>query len=386
MPQQPQGPPPTQGPGFYGMTPSQGPVPIPSSYTNYNHPNAPRQPQPSSSNTTSRQKTTFPDLPAAYAAALEEWHSLSAAHATLASALSSTPTFSPLTTDLYPTTHPTPFGPALLHGSYAISAIWLLLHLSQILLLRSHPACPPAAIMAASVVARATEPYANLIGRIAAGFPMPPQEAGDANPLTPAIGAAHIDSAVALFFAGVQVQDGTQRAWLVERLLEVDRRTGWASAGVIARSCETCWERAGEAGKGPPYRRRTKRFGEGVGRDERLERSEEERRRAGRRDVENLLSTPHDRLAAARRVAEEEERLAGGGAEMAGGNEMGREGGVDARSGEWSDKERRYVVRNRAAFPPWAMNLLADEEDLRIGLGRVDLDGEGEQAGGGARQ
>ncbi|KAF2727789.1 hypothetical protein EJ04DRAFT_593963, partial [Polyplosphaeria fusca] len=241
-PQPNQGPKPQMpsGPGFYGMAPSNGPASLPRSYAPPSHtsphstPNSPSSPTPS--------------LPTAYTSALQDWNSIASAHATVAQILAATPGFQPLPADAYPPSPDgtsTPFGPALIHRSYDISILWTLLHLSKILLLRSHPSMPPAAMHAAGVCAAATAPYATLIGRITAAMRVP------RGPLTPAIGAALIESTMSLFFAGIQFVDGAQRAWLVERLLEIEERTGWASAGAIARSCETGWERAAERGRGP---------------------------------------------------------------------------------------------------------------------------------------
>ncbi|KAF2271503.1 uncharacterized protein EI97DRAFT_267708 [Westerdykella ornata] len=348
------------GPGFYGMAPSRPPGPLPSSYANPNRSASKSPPDPPGDS-----HAQFSDLAAAYQAALEEWNSISHAHATVASLLSSNPAFAPLTADLYPATTPggtpatTPFGPALIYRSYDISILWTLLHLAQILLLRSHPGMPPAAMVAAAVGAAATQPYAMLIGRIVAGLPLSPSfpasslgsSTEQAPALTPALGAAHIESCISLFFAGVQYQDPAQREWLITRLLEIDKRTGWASANVIARSCETAWEKAGEAGRGPPYvERRTRRFGEEAG-------------------------------GAGQRKGKGEERAGHKG----GSGQLLRERGQQQHhhkpqkppdihhAEEWDEGERRYVVRHRAGFVPWAMNLLADERDIRVRMESVAL-------------
>ena len=228
----------------------------------------------------------------------------------------------------------TPFGPALVHRSYDISTLWTLLHLANILLLRSHPAMPPAAMIAAGVCAPATKPYATLIGRIAAGMQVP---ASDNTPLSPFLGAALVEVTMALFFAGVQYQAPDQRAWLIKHLLNIDRRTGWATAAVIARSCETSWEKAAELGRGPPYDRRlTRRFGE---------------------------EGP---------VAFDDERPGVGRGTTRDDTEPMEMGGV---GGEEGDGERGFVVGRKAirAPPPWAKNLLATDEDLRVDMERVGL-------------
>jgi hypothetical protein len=172
--------------------------------------------------------------------------------------------------------------------------------------------------MAAGVCAPDTQPYAQLIGRICAGMQIPLGEE-----LSPALGAVLTDSTVSLFFAGVQYQDAMQREWLITRLVQIDRRTGWASAGIIAQGCETAWERAAKVGKGPKYERRTKRVGE---------------------------EGPLMREDMGERV---EMRRGGGGG---GGNK---------------NLERGYVMKTKA--PLWPMNLLGTEEDLRGGLERVGI-------------
>jgi hypothetical protein len=225
-------------------------------------------------------------------------------------------------------------------------------------------------MVAAAVCAKATEPYAILIGRIAAGLPLPPDDEDELNPLTPALGAAHIESTYALFFAAPQYNSPVQRDWLITRLLGIDRRTGWASAGVIARACETAWERAGEIGQGPPYRRRTRRFGESEDTENYAEDSPGTKKRKGAA-IENLL-----------RRQPPPERDAAAGAEVQGDEGVRQH---RANAGKWDEKERRYVVKHRSGYVPWAMNVMADDEDLMIGMGKVDLGGDGgEQASAGA--
>jgi hypothetical protein len=237
-------------PNFYGMAPTPAPASIISSYDNPSYersPPTPNEPHP-----------RYADLPSAYETAVSEWESISDAHATVTHVLQHTEAFAALPEDLYPPApgsegegvNMTPFGPAILYRSYDISILWTMLHLSKIVLLRSHPLMPPAAQMAAGVCASATAPYCNLIGRIAAGMQIPVS-----SDLSPFLGAVLTESTMPLFFAGITFQSPDQREWLVTRLLEIDRRTGWASAGIIARGCETAWEKAAEMGKGPSYKR-----------------------------------------------------------------------------------------------------------------------------------
>lgn len=312
-------------PAFYGMAPTQGLTPLPKTYaapegsTYESSPITPNTPHPK-----------FANLPAAMAAAEQEWEEISRAHATIASILADNEYFAPLTEDLYPVApggNMTPFGPALVHRSYDISALWTMLHLSKILLMRSHPTMPPAATVAAGVAAATTTPYAMLIGRIAASMQVP---ASDDIPLSPFLGAALIEVTMALFFAGVQYQDPKQRAWLIQRLLAIDRRTGWASAAVIARACETSWERAAELGRGPQYKeRKTRPHGE---------------------DGPIVLDGD--------------------------GGEGGWGGGGVVRGSGMSvlGDDTRFVVVGKVRVP-WAKNLLASEEELRVDMERVRLEG-----------
>jgi hypothetical protein len=342
----PRGPPPASSmPKFYGMAPTRPPISLPASYANpnrtsgQNSPTSPNMPHPK-----------FSDLPAAYEAALADWNNIFHAHTIVARFLANSEAFAPMTPDLLPPVpggNMTPFGPALIHRSYSVSILWTLLHLSNILLLRSHPAMPPAAMVAAAVCAPATQPYAMLIGRITAGMQVP------AASLTPSIGAALIESTMSLFFAGVQYKEPSQRDWLITRLLEIDRRTGWASAGVIARSCETSWERAADAGRGPPYdRRRTRRFGEEgpLLLDTHVSTGREQNTFRGPGEVGNLSAV--------------REHV-----------ELGWT--TERQLWEADGRERRFVVKYKTGMVPWAMNLLGTDEDLRVGMQNVEIEGDG---------
>ena len=145
----------------------------------------------------------------------------------------------------------TPFGPAAFYESSTIANIWGLYYMALIILHRAHPDMPPAALMAAGVAAKQTARYANEIGRIAGGlWPLMP-----GSPVSPSLGGVLIEVTLPLFFAGVQFQDPAQRGWTVSKLQEIARLTGWESSVAIAAGCESSWERAGLAGRGPPYTR-----------------------------------------------------------------------------------------------------------------------------------
>jgi hypothetical protein len=321
------GPPPSVMPDFFGMAPTGPHAPLTSNYANPNYQRSPPTPN------TPHPK--YADLPAAYQSALEEWETITAAHNTVSHMLTNTEAFAPLPPDIFPpvpgsTGNMTPFGPALIHRSYDISIIWALLHLAKIILLRSHPAMPPAAQMAAGVCAQATQPYAMLVGRITAGMQLPLGE-----DLSPSLGAVLTESTLALFFAGVQYQDPKQREWLITRLVDIDRRTGWASAGIIAKGCETAWEKAAAMGRGPPYKRRTRRVGE---------------------EGPLLYEVMETGRQSEKRTRDESDYSA-----QSGGPIGGRQG----------NEERGYVVKNKP--PTWAQNLLGTEEDLRTSMERVGL-------------
>jgi hypothetical protein len=199
-------------------------------------------------------------------------------------------------------------------------------------------------MVAAGVCAPATQPYAILIGRIVAGMQIP------STSLTPSLGAALNESTLSLFFAGIQYRDSAQRDWLITRLLEINRRTGWASAGSIARSCETTWERAADAGRGPPYdRRRTRRFGE-----------------EGPVDLNTPSHTANE--------GKIKEGTFKGQWPVEDIREQVELGWTRERQLREADGQgRRFVVKYNTGIVPWAKNLLATDEDLRVDMERVDI-------------
>ena len=201
------------------------------------------------------------DLKEAYAAALADWDEIMRVHEAMMRILESNPSFDCMPPPTGPSLlcDKTPFGPPLRYQSLEVATCWMHMYISHLQLVRAHPAMPPAAMVAAGVSAAATAHLAATLGRISAGVPIP---ATDAEPLVPALAAALIQASTGLFFAGIQFAVSDQRAWMVDRLVAVHRRTGWASAGAIAQSCELAWQKAGEIGRGPPYQRRTRMPGE----------------------------------------------------------------------------------------------------------------------------
>ncbi|KAF2452751.1 hypothetical protein BDY21DRAFT_375323 [Lineolata rhizophorae] len=233
------GPPkPPQMPDFLGMAPTGSRVRMPSSYG------------PSDGGQSPLDSPSEPDsdLTAQTEAAEREWLELKQVLNNFASYLGSA--YQPLPADIVQRIQ-SPFGDALQYRGYDIGVIWAMYHTTQIIHARSHPAMPAAAMMAAGIAARWTAPNATEIGRISAGIV--PTPAG--TPLSPSLGAALNETTMALFFAGVQLVDQAQRAWTVHRLRDIGKRTGWATAALIAHGCENAWERAGQAGRGPPYTR-----------------------------------------------------------------------------------------------------------------------------------
>ncbi|QSZ34049.1 hypothetical protein DSL72_005629 [Monilinia vaccinii-corymbosi] len=146
----------------------------------------------------------------------------------------------------------TPFGPALQYRTYGIAGIWMNYYMGLISCHRSHPSMPPAAMVAAGMAAHKTAFFVNEIGRIAAGIA---PDLSMTTQVNPGVGAALVESSTCLFISGVQYQDVDQRAWLIRRLKDIDRLTGWGTALSIATGCETSWIKAAEMGRGPPYAR-----------------------------------------------------------------------------------------------------------------------------------
>ncbi|KKY21787.1 putative c6 finger domain [Diplodia seriata] len=256
-------------------------------------------------------------LQAATQQALAEWQSIRDALSHYASHLG--PAFAPLA-DEFTTPIPSPFGPALQYRSFDIAVLWSQYHMLEIILTRSHPSMPPAAMMAAGVAAQQTARLATDIGRIVAGIfsGLGPHGA----PLNPSIGAALIECIMPLFFAGIQYVDPHQRDWLVVNVKDIEARTGWASAGLVANGCQKVWERAGLAGRGPRYDYRR----------------------------EDPDKNPDERIS-----GRKEERAASEGRSLTQEEE-------EAAKQELSD--RRYIWTNPGTRVHWAMGILSEEQDL----------------------
>lgn len=310
--------PPQQGPpggapppqiAFYGMAPSAAVRQMPSAFATQGQ----KSPSPGPSSDINNQV----ELQAATQTALAEWESIRASLSHYVSHFG--PAFAPLGEE-YTTPIPTPFGSALQYRSFDIAVLWAQYHMLDIILARSHPSMPPAAMMAAGIAARETARWATDIGRIAAGIFSGLGPHG--SPLNPSIGAALIECVMPLFFAGIQYTDAAQRDWLVVNVKDIEVRTGWASAGLVANGCQKVWEKAGQAGRAPPYVYRR----------------------------EDPSHNPDERIS-----GRKEERAASEGRTLTKEEE-------EAGKGELSD--RRYLWTNPGTRVHWAMGILSEEHDL----------------------
>ncbi|KAI0478787.1 hypothetical protein GGR56DRAFT_689771 [Xylariaceae sp. FL0804] len=151
------------------------------------------------------------------------------------------------------TATPTPFGPAARYRTHAIAGIWMNYCMGLIVLHRAHPTMPPVAMLAAGLSARTTLPYALAVGRIAAGLEQDDNVAPGLGGGSTTMGGALIECAFPLFVAGIQYQTDDQRHWLVRRMHDTARLTGWQSAHQIADGCQSAWAKAAQYGRGPPW-------------------------------------------------------------------------------------------------------------------------------------
>ncbi|KAI5820693.1 putative C6 finger domain protein [Pyronema omphalodes] len=183
------------------------------------------------------------DLDALTLEAEQEWNDIAAAFNVLQESLG--PDFAPLGLDysaLGGST--TPFGSPIYYKTYSIASLQMLYNMAMLVLHRCHPAMPPIAMMATRIAAPKTAHYAVNIARILAGL-VPTDKTAQINP---ALGASLIESTMPIFFAAVQYQSGEERRWVVSKLREVNRLTGWATASRILLGCQRAWEKMAEFG------------------------------------------------------------------------------------------------------------------------------------------
>ncbi|KAI0525919.1 hypothetical protein F5B22DRAFT_260157 [Xylaria bambusicola] len=226
---------------FSGMMPASEKVTPPMGFT------PPPEDSSSPPRTTSRYRTAD-DLDTRTVEAVREWEQIALAFDEIRKHFG--PDFEPLGADIYPS-QPTPFGPATHYRTYSIAGIWMNYYMGLIVLHRAHPKMPPVAMLAAGMSANTTMPWAFKLSRIAAGLE---ENITRLTVVSTLMGGALIESAFPLFVVGVQLQDEAQRHWLIRRLRDIARLTGWQSAHQIADGCESAWSKAAQLGRGPPYR------------------------------------------------------------------------------------------------------------------------------------
>lgn len=226
---------------MYGMVPPLGPIRLGTAFAN----SAEHNDKSSNEDAEDDQGMTYKD-------AEREWENIRTAFETYAEALGRD--YLPLPPD---TTTPisTPFGPALQYRTHTIAVVWGFYYAARIMLYRFHPSMPPAMMVAAGVATPATDEYAQMIGRIAGGIYYPQRYNFRAGRLNPNLGSALVELTVPTYFAAVQYTDFKQRTWVVTQMHEVARLTGWESANVMIRGCESAWIVAAKQGRGPPYER-----------------------------------------------------------------------------------------------------------------------------------
>lgn len=189
------------------------------------------------------------DLDAATDKAEKEWSEISEAFDVLQKSLGAE--YQPLGIDYMTPTSTTPFGSAIYYRTYSIASLQMLYNMAMLVLHRCHPSMPPMAMMATGIQARKTQAYAVDIARIVAGL-VPTDNSMQINP---ALGASLIEATMPMFFAAVQYDVPDQRDWIVKKLREINRLTGWATASRILLGCQRAWEKAAQMHQGPHYER-----------------------------------------------------------------------------------------------------------------------------------
>ncbi|EFY93488.1 C6 finger domain protein, putative [Metarhizium acridum CQMa 102] len=179
----------------------------------------------------------------------QEWESIRQAFETFENRLDAR--FKPLNSE-YADHKDTPFGTALQYRTYSVAGIWMNYYMGLIHLYRSRPNMPPAAMQAAGMAAPSTAGYAIQIGRIAAGLT---DNCSTKKDISTTLAAALIESSFCLFVAAVQLQDNNQRCWVIQRVFDITRLTGWQTARKIAIGCESAWIKVAQLGHGPEYKR-----------------------------------------------------------------------------------------------------------------------------------
>ncbi|KAF5002545.1 hypothetical protein FDECE_10609 [Fusarium decemcellulare] len=222
-------------PAFPGIVPTHGNFKVPRGFT----------PPTGSSPQSDATEDDDPDV--SFQAALQEWEAIKHGFEVFENSLG--PEFQPLRPE-YSDKRDSPFGMTLQYRTFSVAGIWMNYYMGMIHLVRTHPSMPPAAMQAAGLSARQTAPYSNKLGRVAAGLS---DDCSQVTEITTLVSAAFIESCFCLFVAAIEYQDEAQRHWVVRRLRDIARLTGWQSARRIADGCESSWIKAAQLGHGAPY-------------------------------------------------------------------------------------------------------------------------------------
>ncbi|KAL4783642.1 hypothetical protein BJX76DRAFT_246513 [Aspergillus varians] len=228
-----------KAPPMYGMVPPSGPRKLPAAFAS-----------------TSDRPGSPPhngDDDVSYEEAESEWESILAAFEVFARSLG--PDFLPLSADISMPIY-SPFGLAIQYHTLNMASLMAFYYTGRIVLLRLHPAMPPAMHVAAGYAASATADLAQTIGKIAAGIHGTQNSYPGVEGFSPTVGSCLIEVTVPIFFAAVQYMAPDQRDWIIAVLGDISRLTGWKTANAISRGCEKAWRTAAEQGRGPPYKRR----------------------------------------------------------------------------------------------------------------------------------
>ncbi|KAI3402129.1 hypothetical protein diail_58 [Diaporthe ilicicola] len=223
-------------PMFAGMFPGRGSIRLPRGLS------PPQEPFPSAEHILHAL-----DLETSTQEALEEWNSIMQAFQLFKRSLG--PDFDPLSDDVRPPKD-SPFGPALKYRSYTIAGIWMNFYMGLVILHRAHPSMPPFAMVAAHMIAKETDPYADEIGRIAAGVAEGLTMESVASTCK---SSALIECGFPIFVGAVQYRGKLQRQWAIRLLHQITRHTGWQTGDQIASGCEGAWRKAAAMGVAPVY-------------------------------------------------------------------------------------------------------------------------------------
>ncbi|KAK2613737.1 hypothetical protein N8I77_000628 [Diaporthe amygdali] len=224
----------TSPPLFAGMFPGRGSIELPRGLS------PPKESFPSA-----EQILNAVDLETSTQKALEEWSDIMQAFQLFKSSLG--PDFDP---DQSKPPKDSPFGPTLKYHAYAIAGIWMNFYMGLVILHRAHPSMPPFAMVAAHMIAKETDPYADEIGRIAAGV-------ADGLSVDSVVStlqsSALIECCFPIFVGAVQYRGKLQRQWAIRLLHQITRHTGWQTGDQIASGCEGAWRKAAAMGVAPVY-------------------------------------------------------------------------------------------------------------------------------------